>query len=185
MSARATLAGRTGSETWPTLRDREGYEYVRGRWVKIPMGAESNWNAFQALMRLSKHCEEHGGVVLPAECALQIWPLEPTHYRKPDGSYFAPGRLPGDRIPVGMVNVPPDLVIEAVSPGDKTSEMDEKVQEYFAAGVRTVWLLFPRTRTVLVIHADGRALRLTEHATLTGEDVIPGFAMPVADLFQR
>ncbi len=84
-----------------------------------------------------------------------------------------------------MVNVAPDLVIEAISRNDKGEEMEGKVQEYFDAGVRLIWLLYPKTRTVHVIHADGRALRLTANATLSGEAVVPGFAVLVGDLFQR
>ncbi|MFN0095350.1 MAG: Uma2 family endonuclease [Dehalococcoidia bacterium] len=189
MSAAATPTGDSGDSgavSWPRVRDRDGYEYAHGSWAKIPLGAESNWTAFRALVSLMDQIvDARGGVALPGGCALQIWPNAPKSYRRPDGSYFPPGRLPDDRVPSGMVNVPPDLVIEALSPTDKGADMFAKVEEYFEVGVRLVWLLFPKTRTVLAIHSDGRALRLTENATLTGEDVIPGFAIPVAELFQR
>ena len=172
-------------EQYPELRDRNGYEYLEGKWVKVPTGAESNWNAFQALRRMDNHVTMNdGGVVLPGECALQIWPVRPKSYRKPDGSFFQKGRLPGDRVPQGMVHVPPDLVIESMSPHDKGQEMEDKIQEYFEAGVRLVWVLYPKTRTVHVYRADGTALRLTEDDTLSGEDIIVGFKVRVGDLFQ-
>lgn len=79
--------------------------------------------------------------------------------------------------------MPPDLVIEVISPTDRWSDVDEKVQEYFDAGVRLVWVLDPRTRSVLACRDDGSALRLVGEAILGGEDVVPGFAVRVSDLF--
>ncbi|MFN0094151.1 MAG: Uma2 family endonuclease [Dehalococcoidia bacterium] len=181
MTARATP--RAIPPAWPTLRDRKGYEYLDGAWARVPTSIPANLAAFRLIAELDEFSEKGGGLALPSGCGLQIWPQSPNRYRKPDGSYFGPGRLPRDKVPEGMVNLVPDLVIEAISPSDNANDIDVKVQEYFEAGVRMVWVLFPKTRTVLVLHADGRALRLTEQATLTGEGVSPGFAMPVMEIF--
>ena len=174
------------AEGYPELPNREGHEYLDGRWVKIPMGAESAWVAFQLLKQLDTFVATyHLGVVLQTETPVQIWPEYPRRFRKPDGAFVSLGKLPGDRVPVGMVQVPPDLVIESLSPTDRGEDIDQKIAEYFDAGVRLVWVLVPRTRTVHVHRPDGTAARLSERDTLTGEDIVPGFTVSVASLFQR
>ena len=63
--------------------------------------------------------------------------------------------------------------------------MEQKRREYFASGTRLEWVVDPQTRTVAVYHAIGEPTRvLTESDTLDGEQVVPGFTMPVADLFR-
>ena len=70
-----------------------------------------------------------------------------------------------------------------LSPGDSWSEIEEEVREYLAGGVRLVWLVDPRERQVTVRYPD-RPLRLLEtDGVLEGEDVVPGFSLPLADLF--
>ena len=54
-------------------------------------------------------------------------------------------------------------------------ELDEKVEEYLAAGVRLVWVINPQTRIVLVHRANGSMAKLREGHDLDGEDVVPGF----------
>ena len=61
--------------------------------------------------------------------------------------------------------------------------MQEKTLDYLEAGARLVWLIDPQARTVTVIRADGSARILRAHETLEGEDVLLGFAVPVAELF--
>jgi Uma2 family endonuclease len=61
--------------------------------------------------------------------------------------------------------------------------MREKVREYFTRGVRMVWLIDSDDRNVWVYRAPDEARVLHESATLSGEDVLPGFTCRVADLF--
>ena len=76
-----------------------------------------------------------------------------------------------------------DIVIEVISPGDLAYEVDEKIAEYLEAGVALVWEINPEKRTVFVHRADGSVAKLKENDTLSGEDVIPGFACRVGELF--
>ncbi|MDY3560631.1 Uma2 family endonuclease, partial [Gemmata sp. JC673] len=77
----------------------------------------------------------------------------------------------------------PDLVVEAVSTHDTYEEVAVKVTEFKSVGVKLIWVISPETRTVLVRRADGTCVELDETGTLSGENVLPGFACPVADLF--
>lgn len=83
----------------------------------------------------------------------------------------------------GYLDVAPELVAEVLSPWDNPADLRRKLAEYFEAGVLVVWVLDPATRTVRVHNAVVGAVVLRESDTLTGGDVLPGFAAPVAELF--
>jgi len=76
----------------------------------------------------------------------------------------------------------PDLAIEVISPNDRYSEVNEKIADYLAAGTRMVVVVNPRNRTVNVHTPDG-AITLKLGDTLDGGDVVPGWQMPLSDIF--
>ena len=81
------------------------------------------------------------------------------------------------------LDVAPELVVEVLSPDDAWSSLMEKLDEYFASGVKMVWVADPRTRQIYVYHSMTSVERFTEQDTLTGGDVLPSFSVPVAELF--
>jgi Uma2 family endonuclease len=172
----------TSSE--PELLVERGYELIDGQRVEKPMGAESSLLAGALVELLRAHVRVHGlGRVFPSECGYQIFPEDPRKVRKPDVSFIAHGRLPDGRAPRGNVRVAPDLAVEVVSPKDLAEEIEARVVDYLAAGTRLMWVLYPGARSVWVVRPDGRAARLTGEQELSGEDVVPGFACKVQDLF--
>jgi Uma2 family endonuclease len=108
---------------------------------------------------------------------------DPDTVRGPDVSYWSYERLPADQEPEGYPEVAADLCVEVLSPSDRPGKMREKVREYFTRGVRMVWLIDSDDRNVWVYRAPDEARVLHESATLSGEDVLPGFTCRVADLF--
>ena len=88
-------------------------------------------------------------------------------------------RRPTDPIPLLV----PDLAIEVLSTGNRPGEMARKREDYFRAGVRLVWEIDPRARTVRVYTAIDRVQDLTAADTLTGGSVLPGFTLPLTQLF--
>ncbi len=76
----------------------------------------------------------------------------------------------------------PDLAVEVISPNNKTSDTQLKVMQLFNAGARLVWLVYPESR-VVVAHTVAGSVTLREDDTLSGGDVLPGFEMPVGDIF--
>ena len=76
-----------------------------------------------------------------------------------------------------------DLCVEILSPSDRPGEMKEKLREYFTRGVRMVWVVDPEDRAVRVHRSPDEAQLLYESATLTCDDVLPGFTCRVAELF--
>ena len=97
----------------------------------------------------------------------------------PDVAFVQRARLPIDEgdYPV----LAPDLVIEVASPSDSGPTIEDKIKLYLAAGVRLVWAIDPVKRTVRIRKPDGTDRLLTEHDTLDGEDVLPGFLAPGRD----
>ncbi len=102
----------------------------------------------------------------------------------PDIAFIRKDRVPQPIPPTGYGRVVPDLVVEVVSPNDKPDELEEKIVQYLRAGVRLVWALYPRTRTILAHTAD-KGMRFDETMSLDGGDVLPGFTLSLAELFKR
>ena len=72
-----------------------------------------------------------------------------------------------------------------MSPDDRWSEVTQKLREYFSIGVRLVWVADPATRTVYAYRSLTDVREFSETATLTGDDVLPGFSVPVSALFEE
>jgi Uma2 family endonuclease len=104
--------------------------------------------------------------------------------RIPDVSFVSWARLPDKRVPVEPVpELAPDLAVEVLSISNTPKEMARKRREYFQAGVRLVWEVDPERRQVSVYSEPEHATVRTEADTLDGGDVLPGFTLPLKDLF--
>lgn len=110
--------------------------------------------------------------------------------RTPDVMYYAAGRLQAYKAqtpdwqarPYALV---PDFVAEVVSPNDKVSELDKKIDAYLADGVRLIWVIDPQRRKAVVYAPDlEQPIHLAGDAVLDGGDVIPGFQVPLSKLFE-
>jgi Uma2 family endonuclease len=104
--------------------------------------------------------------------------------RIPDVAFVSWERLPGRRIPREPIpNLSPDLIVEVLSVSNTSEEMARKRQEYFAAGVRLVWIVDPEARTLAVYTEPAQSTVLQEDQTLEGGLVLPGFTLPLRALF--
>ena len=83
---------------------------------------------------------------------------------------------------LSYLDVAPELVVEVMSPSDTWDEVTEKLQEYFSIGVRLVWVVSPKLRSVFAYRSLTDVRRFSEHDVVTGDEVLPGFAIKVADL---
>jgi len=107
----------------------------------------------------------------------------PDRVRAPDLCFIARERLPTGAVPEGFTEIVPDLIVEVISPSDRAGDVQQKADEWLRAGARLVWTVYPETRTVVAQTSDAtRTYR--EGDTLTGEPVLPGFAVRVAALFE-
>jgi Uma2 family endonuclease len=83
-----------------------------------------------------------------------------------------------------MIEGPPTLIAEVLSPNDTQEEVTERVAEYLDCGVPVVWILNPYFRTVTVHRPGVSAVALDSRDTITGDPELPGFSCPVADFFR-
>jgi Uma2 family endonuclease len=84
-----------------------------------------------------------------------------------------------------LVDGPPVLAVEILSPNDQDEEVKEKLQEYLAAGVALVWVVDPVFQTVTVYRPDAPPAMVNVTEQLSGESHLPGFTVPVAQVFTR
>lgn len=104
--------------------------------------------------------------------------------RIPDVAFVDRRRLPGGKVPVKPIpRLVPNLAVEILSRGNTPNEMQQKLREYFQAGVELVWFVDPRKRTVAVFTAADESTTLAENQTLTGGKVLPGFKLKLRTLF--
>lgn len=160
--------------------DVEGYEYVNGELVPIaPPSREHGEISVNIIHYLYSYVyEQKLGRLYTAETTFQIG----ERTAKPDVAFVSTARLTGDK--TKGFSIPPDLAIEVVSPSDVQSRIAAKALAYLNAGTRLVWVLEPVTKTVTVYRSERDIKMLTQGDTLTGEDVVPGFSCPVAQLFE-
>jgi Uma2 family endonuclease len=159
-------------------------ELVKGKVYEMaPAGGRHGHAANRAAVRLTVHTDSAGlGHIFTAETGFLIH-RNPDTVRAPDVSFVSVSRLALNDIPDGYIGLAPDLVAEVVSPGDTRREVREKVEEWLNVGVRLVWVLYPITRTAAVYRSIEDVRQLAENDFLDGEEVVPGFACRVEELF--
>ncbi len=123
------------------------------------------------------------GVILDSSTAFK---MKNGNKRSPDISFFAKERLQGvTELPSGFLEGAPDLAVEVLSPSNTVEEIDGKIVEYFENGARLVWVVNPGQHYILVYRSAQEPDRLLKSVdSLDGEEVVPGFSFPVANLFQ-
>lgn len=166
------------------LPDANNYELVDGELVERHMSVRSSLVEGRVYFLIAAHCNGTGAdTPFPSSLGYQCFPDHPKQIRKPDVSFVAAHRLTPDLFAEGYCPVAPDLVVEVVSPGDAAEEVMQKVDDYYDAGVKLVWVVYPELRFVHVHRPNGSVERRDDDELLDGETVLPGFQCPVKDLF--
>ncbi len=156
-------------------------ELVRGAIVHMP---PTGYRHGVAVARVSaKLCgfveERRLGQASSGEAGF-ILGRDPDTVRAPDVAFTRAERVREGR---GFFPGAPDLAVEVMSPDDTLPEVKTKAREYLAAGSRLVWVLDPERRTARVYRSDGSSEVLSEDRCLLGEDVLPGFELPLSYVF--
>jgi len=164
----------------------ERFEVIEGVIVEMP---STNWRhtvvsrrIFRALLLwlevnpIGELAGADGGYVISRD---------PLTTLVPDISFISRDHAPAsdavDHTPVGA----PDLVVEVLSPSDRNTRMNRKVTTYLNAGAALVLVVDPIAHMVTVYSADrpGMSQILRENDRLDGEDVLPGFQLPLEEVF--
>jgi len=159
--------------------DLEGYEYVNGELIpRMPTSLKHGKISLKLGSRLFQHVDENRlGNVYPAPTGFRVG----ERMLIPDIAFVSKARIPENADKASPI--PPDLAVEVVSPTDMLNRIVEKAFAYLAAGTQLVWVVEPKSKTVMVYRSETDIKLLTRNDTLTGEDVVEGFACPVAELF--
>lgn len=163
-------------------REKRLCELVEGVLVEKTVGYDESCLAVELARLIGNFVKKHRlGRVSGAGGMMRLFP---GLVRIPDIAFASWSKFPspeylGEPIP----DLVPDLAVEVLSEGNTPKEMSRKLDDYFDAGVRLVWFVDPRKRTVDVFTAKDACITLGEQQTLTGGEVLPGFKLPLKKLF--
>ena len=157
-------------------------ELIDGEIVRMsPSGAEHGNVAGNVFAIVREFVKRRGlGRVFAAETGFK---LAPRRVRAPDVAFVRAERVAGG-IPRKFFDGAPDLAVEVVSPSDTWPEVEAKVEDWLARGARSCWVVDPKTRLVMIHHPGARVTRLDDKAVITDEEVLPGFSVPVREVFE-
>jgi Uma2 family endonuclease len=164
----------------------KGFEFVDGQLKELNVSWKSAVVGGELFRRVANHVVEHRlGQTFPQDTPFQCFADDPKRIRKPDAAFIARGRYTAGQYETeGYVSVYPDLAAEVISPNDLAYDVADKRGEWLAVGVKLLWVIEPEDKTIHVYRPDGTVTLLHEKDTLSGEGVLPGFSLPVAELFR-
>ncbi len=157
-------------------------ELIDGVLVEKPVGDRESLLAYYLGRRM-------GDIVDPNDLGILLGPdgffrLGGKQLRAPDVSFTPWSFLPREEIPEEAYwSVAPTLAVEVLSPDNTVAEIDRKIGEFFAEGTKLFWVIDPETKSAKVYTSPKRFKELDESGTLDGGKVLPGFKLPLAELF--
>ena len=147
------------------------------------MGLEHGHIAAELAFSLSVYVRDNSlGQVYPAGTGFKL-ASSPDTVLAPDAAFVSAERVQKVKSKTGFFPGPPDLAAEIVSPNDRHSEVEEKVELWLRYGVRMVVTLNPQTRTATVYRGLEDIRMILGHGQLEGADVVPGWTLPLTELF--
>lgn len=176
----------TADELLALPRGQVRYELINGELVTMsPAGHHHGKIIIRLTVPLAQYVKQNSlGEVYAAETGFKLR-SNPDTVRAPDIAFVTRQRVEEVGDTKGYWPGAPDLAVEVLSPDDRVSEVEQKVTEWLGAGSFQVWVVSPQMKTVTVYRSSTSIEVLAEGGTLDGEDVIPGFQFPVAEIFSE
>jgi len=158
-------------------------ELDEGEIIRMPpAGMEHGDCGAELAFQLTSFVKKHGlGKVYSADTGFR---LTDDTVRAPDVAFVRKERI-AEVHRTGFGHGAPDLAVEIFSPSDSVRQLMRKVKQYFAAGCHTVWIVYPEQREVQVLDAAGADRLLRPGDSLEAPDLLPGFSLPLASLFEE
>ena len=159
-------------------------ELIDGVLVEKTMGYKESRIAVKIIQLLGPFVDSRDlRIVLGEGGTLRILPQQ---VRIPDVCFISWDRIPNRELPPEPIPaMAPDLAIEVLSQGNTEAEVQRKLRDYFAAGVRLVWYIDPDTRSAKSYTAEGQCVELGESQSLSGGDVLPDFELTLSELLAK
>ncbi len=167
--------------------DENRYELVRGDLIMMsPASPVQGRYASRLGSALHVYVDKHDlGEVYTAEPGFELQSEPDEVVRAPDVAFVRKERIPPSDEEAGFWPIAPDLAVEIISPSETAAEIQNKVQDYLAAGVRLTWLVYPQSKPVTEYQSPTQIRQLGLEESLDGGQVIPGFSYPLPDLFRE
>ncbi|MDX1522402.1 MAG: Uma2 family endonuclease [Anaerolineae bacterium] len=158
-------------------------ELVAGKIVKMsPTGYEHGNIEIKVGARLYNFVSERKlGKVQVGEVGIYTR-RNPDTVRAADVLFISNERYAQRQSP-SYLDVAPELVVEIISPDDRWSEINQKLREYFAAGIDLIWVIDPKSRSVHVYRSLTDIREFSADETLSGEEILPGLSISINELF--
>lgn len=166
------------------MPEHEHFELVQGELVPMsPPGFDHGCIVLDiaAALREFAYSRKLGLVAVEAGFCVSH---DPDTVRSPDVAFVRAERIPSGGVRAFFQGVP-DLAVEVISPSDRASEVISKAQEWLQSGCIAVWVIDPETKTVSVYSNRPQTLFLSAKDTLTCEELLPGFRLLLAHVFDR
>ncbi len=103
--------------------------------------------------------------------------------RIPDTAFVSAAKIPETGEPLDIWNFAPDIAVEIISPSERHNEVEQKIKDYFAAGVRQVWKIVPELKTLTIYFSPTQTKILTETDELICEEILPTFKLKLSEIF--
>jgi len=163
------------------MPDSKGLELIDGEIRKMsPAGGKHGRIASRVHISLGTYVQKRGlGETTIAETGYLIR-RNPDTVRAPDVAFVQRERWTE---PDGYFLGPPDLAVEVISPNDTYGEVDEKVFDWLRSGVQIVIVINPRNQSATIHRSLTETARVEIDGSLDAGDVVPGWTLPLRDLF--
>ena len=174
----------TADELLAMPDDGYRYELVKGELIQMsPTGDEHGQVTMELATSLNLFVKKHNlGRVYAAETGFKL-ESDPDTVRAPDVAFVSRKRVEATGTLTSYRSGAPDLVVEVLSPSDRSGKVEAKVKQWLETGARMVWVVSPKLHTITVYRSLIDIVTLTEKDNLDGGDVVPGFQIKVAEIF--
>jgi Uma2 family endonuclease len=159
-------------------------ELIDGVLVEKTVGTRESLLASLIVHFIWDYLELHDlGIALGADGAVRLWR---GRVRVPDAAFVSWAQLPDGQLPEEPIaSIFPDLAVEVISKNNTLAEIAIKLHDFFQAGTRIAWIVFPRTRTAKIYSSPDDFRPVARNGNLVADDVLPGFSLSLAKLFSK